>query len=250
MQFCKNCGRELPAESNFCSYCGAHIIEKDKTAEIKNELIGIQKSEEENAVVKKRALKLFFAKLKDKLFGSKKRIAISLLVLIVAITGTVVTTKVYATKNYKNNMKSVYNNILTGAEYAERYATFESKVWYNSISKNDSSETDKYTKSAFGVFYKDFNEALSMFSAGERFLYSKVATSVKTVNAEMLKLNNPPKKFENEYAELKKLYVAYSDLTDLVVGDSSYSYETFSAKLESARSEYKTSKFAASTVFA
>ena len=55
----------------------------------------------------------------------------------------------------------------------------------------------------------------------------------------MSELKDCPEKFEDEYRALKEMYVAYSNLTDLVVGSSSYSLNTFSEALESAKADYK-----------
>lgn len=139
----------------------------------------------------------------------------------------------------KTKCKFRYSSITYGAERAESYASLESKVWRNCIYKQSSTETDKYTKNGYGLYYSDFNDALSNFYVGESLTYSAVASNVTIVDGYMSELKDCPKKFENEYKALKELYIAYSDITDLVVGNSSYSWNTFNETLESAKSDYK-----------
>ena len=64
----------------------------------------------------------------------------------------------------------------------------------------------------------------------------------------MNKLKDYPSKYEEEYKSLKKLYTAYSNLADLVIGDSSYSWTTFSEALERAKADFKTARAEAETV--
>ena len=103
-------------------------------------------------------------------------------------------------------------------------------------------ETDKYTQDDYGSFHDDFNDALSEFYIGESYNYDLVKTATEEIDALMLELKKCPSKFEDDYETLKELYVAYSDLADLVIGDSSYSYNTFSQALEDAKSDYKSAE--------
>ena len=51
--FCKNCGKELPDESVFCGYCGAHLEEsgnptgfvQEQAAKIREKTVNISKED-------------------------------------------------------------------------------------------------------------------------------------------------------------------------------------------------------------
>lgn len=58
----------------------------------------------------------------------------------------------------------------------------------------------------------------------------------------MTKLKNCPEKLKDEYRAIKEMYVAFYELTDMVIGNSSYSYNSFSEALESARSNFKSAR--------
>ncbi|MGN0505869.1 MAG: hypothetical protein ACI4FZ_04865, partial [Lachnospiraceae bacterium] len=62
------------------------------------------------------------------------------------------------------------------------------------------------------------------------------------VNSSMTKLKNCPEKLKDEYRAIKEMYVAFYELTDMVIGNSSYSYNSFSEALESARSNFKSAR--------
>ena len=150
---------------------------------------------------------------------------------------------------YKEKLESAYEEITYGADMAERYATLERKVWRNCIYEESSPETDKYTKDKNGLYYSDFNDALSEFYDGEESTFLAVYDSVSLVDAYMSELKDCPEKYKSEYLALGELYIAYLDLTDLVVGTSSYSWNTFNEALENAKSNYKSALHAAKLMF-
>lgn len=244
MKFCKNCGKEIAEDAIFCDGCGTkieEIIEEAQTVESEEttQEVAEQTQSEELEQVQVKAKK----SLKD--IFTKKVIAIiaSAAVLVGVLAGVVVnTTKM---NKYKDLLEKTYTEMCESGDRAEKYCSLQSKVWYNCICENDSIETDKYTKYKKGsweYFYDDFNDALQKFYEGESLTHSLVSLESGIIDSYMAKLKDCPKKFEDEYNALKALYVAYSPLAELVIGDSSYSYNTFSDALEIAKTDFKSAK--------
>ncbi len=256
--FCEKCGQEIAKESKFCPSCGAANVNATQQEEVlvnQNTEPQTQESPIQEEVVANEAgvitenappvYQAPFQEQKETLqekinkFGKTKVIAIggAALVALVVIIAIVITS--ISSASYKGKLEEAYTEIQAAAEYAEDYASLESKVWYNCIQENESTETDEYTQDEYGIFYDDFNDALSDFYLGEYSTYSIVNSKTQTINSLMSELKDPPSKFEDEYQALRELYVAYSDMADLVIGDSSYSYNTFSEALNNAKASYK-----------
>ncbi len=254
MRFCQNCGKELTEEMKFCATCGCEILNENESTEKAQDgdleqlggdaSVPVASQEENNKIVNETedsaavqgktnvADKIKFA------FTKRNIIIIAAAIVVLVVVGIIVGNSISLNK-YEEKLESTYDSMTYGAQIAEKYATLESKVWYNCINKKSSSETDKYTKNDYGSYYSDFNDALTEFYIGENRNYDLVELSVSAMQRSMLELKECPSKYEDEYNALKELYVAYSELTDLVVGDSSYSYNTFSKALEEAKSNYK-----------
>ncbi len=221
MKFCSNCGKELADGVQFCESCGTAVA---SDVMVDGAVIADAASPE--------------PKKKKFVFSKKMGIIISAVLVAVIIAGIVIGNKV-SLNQYKEKLESAYDYMTYSALKAENYASLQSKVWRNCIYEQSSTETDKYTKDEKGKFYDDFNDALSSFYSGEIITYMSVDTNVSAVNDLMSELKDCPEKYEDEYKALKELYVAYSELTDLVVGSSTYSWTTFSEALESAKTHYK-----------
>ena len=189
--------------------------------------------------------------------GKKKKTIIILAVvlsvcMVLGVVSIVVVNSIKKEKElekYKKLLDETYEEICDNAKKAESYATLESKVWRNCIYENESYETDKYTKNEYGRFYDDFNTALLSFYIGESSTHNSVEGNDEHIKESMSELKDCPQKYEEEYKILKKLYTSYSTLADFVLGDSSYSWTTFNEALENAKSDFKTAKGEADTVF-
>lgn len=233
--FCEKCGQELNEHANFCMECGtpnpAFNTETTKNIPIQ------AASAPTNSPTQKAAKK-------------PNKLLIITVILIPAIVVFLIFSIILASvigvnlKNamYESKMSDAYELITSAADLAESYSSLESKVWYNCIYEKESQETDEYTQNDYGNFYEDFNDALNNFYIGEIENYNLIKTTTEEINALMLELKDCPSKFEDDYKILKELYVAYADLADLAIGDSTYSYNTFSAALEKAKSEYKSAE--------
>lgn len=239
MKFCEKCGKELLEGAKFCEGCGT-AIETDSAENVSDSHNATQESAVDATTENVTNVETVSpVNVRKKIVLSKKSLMIIISIIVLLIIGGIVIARGISLNNYKEKLESAYSSITYGAERAESYASLESKVWRNCIYKQSSTETDKYTKNGYGLYYSDFNDALSNFYVGESLTYSAVASNVTIVDGYMSELKDCPKKFENEYKALKELYIAYSDITDLVVGNSSYSWNTFNETLESAKSDYK-----------
>ncbi len=242
MKFCQKCGKEITDEALFCGSCGTAVgnniaIEENDlqvTSEIENDE-GTETIKEEVTPIVVEA-----PHVKKKFVFSKLTVIIIAAVLVVCVGVGAIIAKNISLNKYEEKLSNAYSNMIYGAEQAEKYATLQSKVWRNCIYENKSSETDKYTKDEYGWFYDDFNDALSKFYEGESLTYSIVDLNVLSTNTYMSELKDCPKQFEEEYKALKELYVAYSDMTELVIGSSSYSCTSYNDALNEAKSNYKT----------
>ena len=243
MKFCQKCGKELLDEVKFCDACGTavEVVIENQDAVAENTTEDVTETE---AVAEE---KVVVSPLK-KVFSSKKIMvvaagAIAVLVIVGILIGNAI-----SLNKYEDKMEKAYDTMVSSAADAEKYCSLQSKVWRNSIYEQSNTETDKYTKDENGRFYSDFNDALGSFYDGEGLLYLSVSLSISDVDNYMSELKKAPKKFEEEYAALKQLYVAYSDLADLVIGTSSYSLNSFNDALESAKSSYKSAESSARLV--
>lgn len=246
MRFCVNCGKELLDNVKFCDSCGTAVTTEEKTVD--KEILqttstvedtGTENSADSNIKESEFLETETIVKPKKKFVFSKKILAIAGAALVLLIIAGVAIGNAVSLNKYEEKLETAYDTITRGAETAEEYSTLQSKVWSNCIHERASVETDKYTKNKNGWFYSDFNDALTSFYEGESFNYSMVNLNVTSVNLQMAELKDCPKKFEDEYKALKELYVAYSDITDLVVGNTSHSCNSFTEALNSAVSKYK-----------
>lgn len=274
MKFCQKCGKELLDTAQFCEACGtptAEVANNAPVAAVNGEVtvnappindvpfapvpdnavpyngmpvnpmpVNVAPVEVMPGSQQFQPVSVGTAVAVKKPAPVKLIIIIVAAVLVFAIIAGVLIVKSTSTNKYEALLEDAYAAMTVGAELAEDYATLESKVWRNCIYEDSSTETDKYTKNSYGWFYDDFNDALSEFYAGERATYESVQSNVETVNKYMSELKDCPKSLQEEYEAIKALYVAYSDMTDLVVGGSSYSLNSFTEALNTAKSNYKT----------
>lgn len=245
--FCEKCGNELNPNAKFCVGCGAPNL-AFKEPEAANDTQEPTNTTEENAntpqinTTETAPPSTPIMSDKTKKLLPKIIIPVIAVVLVFAIIIIVAISSLIKNGIYSSKMTKAYDKITEAADIAEDYATLETKVWRNSIYKDENWETDKYTKNDYGSFHSDFNDALSEFYIGESYNYDLVKTATEEIDTLMIELKKCPSKFEDDYETLKELYVAYSNLADLVIGDSNYSYNTFSEALEDAKSDYKSAE--------
>lgn len=227
MKFCSKCGKQLSDEIMFCDACGARVESVDVTTNANIKANSVKKPNKKKLVI----------------------IAIALVALIVAgtVAGITISNNNAETEieEYEDSLEETYELMITGAEKAEDYCSLKSKVWRNCIYENDDYETNKYTKDSYGWFYDDFNDALWAFEEGESLVYNAISDNKTEVDELIDDLKDYPDELEDEYKAIKELYVAYSEMVDLAIGDSTYSWNTFSEALENAKSDFKSAKSSA-----
>lgn len=251
MKFCQNCGNELNEEAIFCPKCGANTNQptpvSNQQAAAENAPVNNPYSMNSTVGVDVMRQEAYAGKVKKPMNKKKviRIVIIAVAALIVAAIVAGIVSHTVSMNAYKNNLESVYNSMTYAASEAEQYCSLQSKVWRNCIHKNESSETDKYTQDSYGYFYSDFNDALKSFYDGESETLQLINSAVQMINNNMAALKDCPSKYKDEYKAVKEMYVAFSNLADLAIGDSSYSLNTFTEALENAKSEFKTAKSAA-----
>ncbi len=235
MKFCENCGRSAEDNILVCDICGSPFDNQPNNENLIN-----------GTATKKKQI-------------NKKHVIIAVILVISIAVGTVAGVVINNKQKemdriqqnlmeYEDNLEEVYELMIFGGEKAEKYCSLKSKVWYNCICEEDSYETNIYTKDKYGRFYSDFNDALSSFALGERVKYDGICDNKKEVDKYIKDLKDYPEEFEDEYKAIKELYVAYSDMVDLAIGNSSYSYKSFSEALKNIKADFKSAKASAQTI--
>ena len=201
---CPDCNKEISEKSKKCIHCGCPINSKK---------------------------------------SKKKKICISIIaIFIISLFVGGLCIYNYFSKEHKKNeiemyqidLENISSDILSGAAEAEDCGNLIRDVWYNSIWKEDDSETDKYTKKN-GKFNEDFNDSLSALFSDEDF--SKKIESIKNnrseVKEQMKDMKNPPEEYEEAYDALKEYYDNYLALTNLCI-DQSGNYNKYSSDFSDA----------------
>ena len=257
MKFCSKCGKELADEAKFCDGCGNNVESSDTTATqsvtdsdgttVETSTVTTGNNAVESSINQFPTV----AKTKNSKSKKNKIVAIISIIACIALVAGIVAIISHnnSLNNYKEKLNEAYDNICVSAEDAEEYCTLQGKVWYNCIHKNSSGETNKYTKDSYGVFYSDFNTALSKFYIGESATYQRIESDEAAISKLMSELKDYPSKYEDEYKAIKEMYKSYSTLTDLVLGDTSYSYNSFKEALNNSISDFKSAKMDAKALF-
>ena len=248
MSFCPKCGTQVTENAAFCPICGSAFP---------NTNIPTQ-SAQSNPQPDTPPAHYYPTQAQVNLSQKTKNKKMLIIILAAIVTVVAILVGVFATtaiankkeqdkqkKDYLDTLETAYEEMLSGGQLAEDYCSLQSKVWRNCIYETASSETDKYTKNSYGWFYDDFNTALASFYLGESENYNTIEESFSTVEKLMTDVKDIPEGFEEEFEDeceaVQEMYLAYCKLCDLVLGDSSYSLETFGEALEDAKAEFKSS---------
>ncbi len=123
-------------------------------------------------------------------------------------------------KSAKELYKMAYSLMVEGEEESESCSELTYRVWYNSIHKESSSLTDKYTKlEGTSHFYDDFNLALLNLRIDEDFnkRIEKIKKNQEQVAEVMKTLQKRSRKDQNIYDLLLKQYQIYVKVSRLAV---------------------------------
>ncbi len=215
---CPECGIEISDKLKTCPHCGYPF---DSLTENNDEMQKVEISS---------------VRLHQKNPEKTKKILMGIgTLVIVAILATIVILFVNyqnqkkAFNSYIDNLTEISMIMLTGGAKAEELNNLTAKVWRNSIYEESDPETDEFTKDSRGIFYDDFNDALSSlyFDNSTQESISEIEKNQELVQLMMKDLQNPPDDLENCYETVTDLYTAYRSLTDLAINPSG-SLQSFS----------------------
>ena len=230
---CEECGTEIPEGAEACPNCGCPVpIKEVEEAPQKVEVTAVN--------------------LPQMAQNTKKRIIIAVVALCAVVAVFFVGNSIYQKnleakaeaeaaqlrEEYEANLSTASFSMLMGAIEAEKSGNLIKSVWYNAIYEERDSETDKYTRPN-GYFVNDFNDALGNLFSDSSFTssLSSIESNQETVSSLMKDLRNPPEEFEDAYDAIKKLYDAYTALTNLAT-DPTGSLTSFSQDFNEADTEF------------
>ena len=259
---CPNCGKQISDKATMCVHCGYSLVEAPKITcpECGAELSGgvnvcpscgcpIEEPGSENKEQSPQQVELTKVNIKPSI--NKKVLGIALIALI-AIVGIVFGAKTAREKkaieeaaaisaDYGVRLESLSNSMLREAANAETCGNLIHDVWYNSIYKESDMSTDKYTRNlnGYGDFYDDFNEALAYLFIDKSFSgkITVIKSNQEAIAYKMKEMKNPPEEWKDAYDDLKKLYEAYVDLTNIVVNPTG-SLQTFTSNFNDADTRF------------
>ena len=239
MIICPNCGEQVSDKAKKCVSCGWILIPDEKKicaecgAVLENDMetcpnCGCPVEEEKLVEEKTQQVQVTGVKITKK----TKMILIAVVVAVAAVIAIscagvqthkkAVAAQVAAeekkqSEEYATTFQAAAYKMLLGAADAEDCGNLTKKVWYNAIYKEDSDETNKYTRPN-GYFVSDFNEAVqNLFNdSGFQSTLNKVKDNEDQVAAFMKELNSPPEKYKEAYASLSQMYESYLTLMNLV----------------------------------
>jgi len=185
---CPECGIEISDKVKTCPHCGYPF---DSLTENNEEMQKVEISS---------------VRLHQKNPEKTKKILMGIgTLVIVAILATIVILFVNyqnqkkAFNSYIDNLTEIMMIMLTGGAKAEELNNLTAKVWQNSIYEESDPETDEFTKDSRGIFYDDFNDALSSlyFDNSTQDSISEIEENQELVQLMMKDLQNPPEGLEN-----------------------------------------------------
>ncbi|MCI8428524.1 MAG: hypothetical protein HFJ03_13480 [Lachnospira sp.] len=222
---CSECGAILGDDVKMCPNCGCPAEDK------KEELI---QKEIQTAKASKNTKKWI-------MFGG-----IAALVLIIAALSTFFIIKANNQKKaiesyneYIDNVNTVVSKMLRGAAACEDAASLIHDVWSNSIMKESSPTTDKYTKTTYS--FNDFNTSLGNLFADSSFQkkIDNIKKDKESINAIMKKLQNPPSELRDCYDAVVELNEKYNSFASLAT-DPTGSLTTYTSSYNSLDADFMT----------
>lgn len=234
---CVHCGAEIPAVTPeptvlLCEECGAVLTEADEVCPKCG--CPVQKAPEPEEKPQKVEVTNVRIPVDKKARKAIITVVVIVLVAVAAFAVARVGMKSSASKEYAQKLETAVYTMLDGASTAETEATLIHDVWYNTIYEEDSTRTDKYTKSN-GVFHDDFNTSLLLLMVSDDYTQAteSIESNQETVRGLMKELQNPPEEYADAYDALKEYYDAYLELTNLAL-DPSGNLSSYTSSLNEA----------------
>ncbi len=121
-----------------------------------------------------------------------------------------------AYNQYLMELKTYGTAAQTASLRAGELLDAEMAVWYNSMYQKDDTSTDPYTKDENGVFYEDFNSALTAYYLSDAYAEKTAALQDARLQLEALhgNLSNPPEGLESAYGQASQVQAAFDAYAD------------------------------------
>ena len=210
---CPECGKEISDKSTTCPNCGYPIKSRNKKFDLQSF-----------------DWKSFIATHK-KIIVIVGVILIGCLIINAAIGQTNSYNQSKQLKDYESKLQTISSGMYLSASDAESLCNLTTKVWYNAIYKEESYETDKYTKKDNGYWVSDFNDALLALYLDKTDDYSALSDEQEKISDQLEELKNPPEQYKDCYDALTETYGAYKSLVDLAIVPTG-SYNSFISNKE------------------
>ena len=214
--FCKNCGKEIDDNSDFCNFCGSNLKEENFQKRKKNK---------------------------------KPVIVIVILVLIIGlIIGGIVIINI---KKNNEQMEREYHDLLikTGAKLyvsemaTEAHAAYITKVWYNAIFEKRDAYTDEYIYiDKYGTGFKfnvTFSEAIENYLTKNKTQISKLKEYKNEIQEDMIKLQQTPNsEYSSALNSIQNMYAKFNTLLDLLSSPTG-AYKDYAEKWHGYSEDFK-----------
>lgn len=222
---CPECSKEISDKVNACPFCGFPFQD-----ELETETPEIQK-------VDVSGVHLSISEAKKKRWF--KRGLFILAILLGLTAGVMVYQKIEAKRletealaleqAYHEDVVSILDEMVVNIQVAEKLLNLTGRVWQNAIQEESDPETDPYTKTDYGFYVSDFNDALLKLYKDEKTqkTTAELKDSQEQINSAVKALAQVPESYEKLYDELIELNSAYQAVLDLAINPTGSLY-TFS----------------------
>ena len=226
---CTECGKKISDRSPACISCGNPFTAKGHPPPARKAEVTGKK-----------------VKTPDK--AKKRKIMcalVSIAVLAAVCAGIYVPFMQNREKRYLARMSVLIEDMSHSVFDAERLVNLTSSVWYNTINKEDSHKTNKYTTLNGGgdVFHDDFNTSLFNLASDEKTKRTKdyLATEKRYIDDKYRELVKHPNRFDKEHRLLEELYDAYLHLYRMAI-EPGGSYSAYTETKEAIVGNYYKNK--------
>lgn len=207
---CPECGKEISDKVKACPHCGYPIapeVEQNTSS----------RSPQQVEVV---SVKVDPKKSKKIIIGIVAAVTL-IIVCALAVIAMNRQKEAAARAAYIDNLTLARSTMLSGGAKAERLCNLTKSVWYNTIYKEFSLETDPFTKTD-GKYNEDFNVSLAALYADSDTLstISDIKENQEAVAGIIRNLQSPPDDLEACFETIEAMYDVYSNFTNLAISPS------------------------------
>ncbi len=162
---------------------------------------------------------------------NKKVIIIVFSIIMLLVIGLIIF-YIYSQNTYNKNVSLLSASMLSSSTNCESLANLTSKVWYNTIYKQDDKETNKYTINSIYYkdtnyykyqdyqFNKDFNTSLLRLFNDKKEEISKIEKESEDIKNKIKELRKTPFVQKELYNALMDFYNTYQELVKISINPS------------------------------